>query len=260
MNFKTRLFLILWLAGMAGVLSFLLVDLTALMSLLPLPAGTVVPQVTPAMMLLSVIQPAILMSAAVWIGVALATKVGLSSPAAEAAAGGGQLGAALKPQITPGLIGGVAGGAGIVLLWLLWKSFLPPEFVARNAELSKLIPLPTRLFYGGFTEELLLRWGLMTLLVWGSWRLFQRGQGKPQTKYFVGAIIASSVIFGVGHLPFAFAIIPNANLALVLYVIVVNSIFGLIVGSLYWKKGLESAMIAHMSAHVVMVTAILFGV
>jgi len=40
MSFKTRLFIILWLAGLAGVLSFLLVDLDALIKILPIPAET----------------------------------------------------------------------------------------------------------------------------------------------------------------------------------------------------------------------------
>jgi membrane protease YdiL (CAAX protease family) len=260
MNFKTRLFIILWLAGMAGVFSFLMVDLTKLLTQLPVPAGTELPKITPAIKLLSLIQPAVLLSVAVLIGVALASKVGLSSPVAEAAAAKRELGPALKPQIIPGLIGGLAGSVGIILNWLLWKPFLPPEFVARSVELNKLLPLPTRLLYGGFTEELLLRWGLMTLLVWAAWRLFQKGQDQPQTVYFMGAIIVSSVIFGLGHLPVVFALVPDAGVALILYVIVGNFIFGLIAGYLYWKKGLESAMLAHMFAHILMLTAIFFGV
>ena len=64
----------------------LLVDLRALLTALPVPAGKEMPRVTPALKLLSLIQPLVLMSAAVLIGVALASKVGLSSPVAEAAA------------------------------------------------------------------------------------------------------------------------------------------------------------------------------
>jgi hypothetical protein len=259
-NFKTRLFVILWVAGTVGVLSFLLVDLTALLALLPVPAGRKIPPVTPALKFLSLIQPTVLLSIAVLIGVALASKVGLSSPVAEAAAGNGQLASALKPQIIPGLIGGFIGGLGVILNWLLWKPLLPREFVERSVELNKLLPLPTRLLYGGFTEELLLRWGLMTLLVWTAWRLFQKGKGKPQTVYLIGAIIASSVVFGLGHLPLVFVLVPDATIALVLYVIVGNSFFGLIAGYLYWKNGLESAMIAHMLAHIVILTAIFIGV
>ena len=45
-----------------------------------------------------------------------------------------------------------------------------PETVTRIAALGKLVPLQTRLLYGGITEELLLRWGLMTLLVCAAGR------------------------------------------------------------------------------------------
>ncbi len=260
MRFKTRLFVILWLAGLAGVFSFLLVDLNALIAILPIPAGTEIPPITPAFKLLSLVQPAVILSFAVLVGATLASKVGLSSPVAEAAAGGSEsINSAFIPQIIPGIVGGLAGGVLIVLSALLSKQFLPPETIARITELGKLVPLPTRLLYGGITEELLLRWGLMTLLVWAAWRLFQKGRNKPKPVYFVGAIVISSVVFGIGHLPLAFMLLPEATFALTLYVIIANSIFGLIAGCLYWKKGLESAMIAHMSAHVVMLTASYFG-
>lgn len=259
MSFKTKLFVILWLAGMAGVLSFLLIDLSALLASFPLPAGTKIPPFTPMLKLLSLMQPAVILSLAVLVGVALASKVGLSSPVAEAVAGGGQLSSAFKPQIIPGIVGGLAGGVAIVLTALLSKPFLSPEVITRIAEFGKLLPFPTRLLYGGITEELLLRWGLMTLLVWAAWRLFQKGQNKPKPGYFVGAIVISSVVFGIGHLPIAFMLLPEATFALTLYVIVANSIFGLIAGYLYWKKGLESAIIAHMVVHVVLITASYFG-
>jgi formate/nitrite transporter FocA (FNT family) len=40
---------------------------------------------------------------------------------------------------------------------------------------------------------------------------------------------------------------------LLTYILLGNSIGGVIFGWLYWKKGLESAMVAHVFAHVVMV-------
>jgi len=259
MRFKTRLFIILLLAGLAGVLSFLLVDLNGLVAILPVPTETEIPPITPALKLLSLVQPTILLAVAILVGVALAFKVGLSSPVAEAAASGGDVISAFKPQIAPGIIGGLAGGIAIVLIALAWKPFLPLEVTRLISEFGKFVPLPTRLLYGGITEELLLRWGFMTLLVWAAWRLFQKGQDKPKPACFIGAIVISSVVFGIGHLPIAFMLFPEPTLALTVFVIVGNSAFGLIAGYLYWKKGLESAMLAHMSAHVVMFTASYFG-
>jgi hypothetical protein len=259
MRFNTRLFVILWLAGLAGVISFLLIDLNALIAILPIPPGTEMPLSIPAMKLLTVIQQAIILAVAALVGVVLASKVGLSSPVAEAAASGGDTLSAFKPQIIPGIVGGLTGGVSLVFIAAALKPFLSPEVLARLGEFAKILPLPTRLLYGGIIEELLLRWGLMTLLVWAAWRLIQKGRTRPKPAFFVGAILISSAVFAIGHLPMAFMLFPELTLALKLFVIVGNSAFGLIAGYLYWKKGLESAMIAHALTHVVMFTASYFG-
>jgi hypothetical protein len=244
---------------MAGVLSFLLVDLSALLANLPDVAGATMPFPPFVLKLLNTIQTSVLLSIAVLVGVVLAPRVGLSSPAAEALAGGGNLVAALKPQIVPGLIGGLVGGIAIPLGWLLWKPFFPPTFVTRAEQLNGSLPFPTRLLYGGITEELLLRWGVMTLLVWLAWQLLQKGKGKPRPVWFVSAIIISSVVFGMGHLPLVRAMAINFTVAIVGYIVVANSLFGFIAGYLYWKRGLEAAIIAHMVAHVVIITAMYLG-
>src|SRR5260370_3402043 len=170
MNFRTRLFLILWVAGMMGVLSFLLVDLSAVLANVPVTAGEKVPFPFPVIKLLRIIQPTIILTFAVFVGVALAPKTGLSSPVAEAGARGERLIPALIPQVVAGLVGGLAGGIAILSSWLLWKPFLPLEFVTRAEQLNRFLPVLTRLLYGGITEELLLRWGVMTVLVWAAWR------------------------------------------------------------------------------------------
>ncbi|MBX3424032.1 MAG: CPBP family intramembrane metalloprotease [Pirellulaceae bacterium] len=205
------------------------------------------------------IQQAIILSVTVLIGVGLASKVGLSSPVAEAVASGGDSVSAFKPQIIPGIVGGLAGGVAIVLIAAVAKPFLSPEAVARIGEFGKLLPLPTRLLYGGIVEELLLRWGLMTLLVWAMWRLLQQGQDRPKPAFVVSAILISSLVFGIGHLPVALMLFPEPTPALTVFVIIGNSAFGLIAGYLYWKKGLESAMLAHALTHVVMLMASYFG-
>ncbi len=259
MKFNTRLFLILFATGMAGVVSMLLVDLAAVLAILPLPADTVLPMPIPMLKVVGLIQPAILLAAAVLIGTALASRVGLSSPVAEAVVSGGDIGKALKSQFFPGIIGGLAGGVSIVLIAAILKPFLPPEVAALISQFANLLPLPVRLLYGGITEELLLRWGFMTFVAWAAWRQFQRGQDRPTSAVFVTAILISSLVFAFGHLPVAFMLVPEPTIALILFVIFGNSAFGLVAGYLYWKKGLESAMIAHALAHVVMFTASYYG-
>jgi Type II CAAX prenyl endopeptidase Rce1-like len=254
----TKLFAILWTAGMIGVLSFLLVDLSALFANLPSTGETEMPFPPMVVKILAVIQPSILVSLAVFAGTRLAPAIGLSAPAAEALAKGGSPGRALKPQIIPGLISGVATGIAIIVIWVLVKSSLPEMFVTRAEKLSVIMPLLTRILYGGITEELLLRWGLMTFLVWVPWRLFQRGQGRPRPIIFWTAILTSAVLFGIGHLPMVSFLGVEFSVAIVMYVVIVNSLFGLIAGFLYWLRGLEAAIIAHMSVHLVLVSATSF--
>jgi hypothetical protein len=249
---KRRLFLILFLLGFAGVLSILLIDLSALAALIP---AADPPPITPAIKILSLIQPAVLVGVAVLIGVALAPKIGLSAPAAEALAAGEQVLPALRPQLIPGVLGGVIGALAILVTHAVFKPLLTTETVERISRFGSLLPIPTRLLYGGITEEVLIRWGLMTLLVWIVWRLFQKRLDKPTSVCFVVAILVSSILFGLGHIPIASVVLPQITLVVVLFVIIANSAFGVVAGYLYWKYGLESAMIAHVLCHVVLAVA-----
>ena len=99
---------------MAGVLSFLLVDLEALIALFPaqdIPKEELPPWAV--LKLASVAQPAVLTTLAVFVGIWLAPKVGLRSPAAEAFAENGDIIKAFRPQILPGIAAGIITGAAI---------------------------------------------------------------------------------------------------------------------------------------------------
>ena len=258
MTYRTKLFVILLLAGFAGILSLLLLDLSAVLAIVPPPEGTKLP--SPWLLkLLSLIQPTVLLALAVFAGISLAPKVKLSAPAFEALARGKSFFAALKPQIIPGVIAGLIAAVVIVLSWAFLRPLMPAQFVTRAEAFNRLAPLPMRLLYGGITEELLLRWGLLTLLVWVAWKIFQRGRRQPGAFCFVGAILISSLVFGIGHLPVAVALGGPLTLPVVAYVVTVNSVFGLIAGYLFWRKGLEAAITAHMLAHVGIVSASYFG-
>jgi hypothetical protein len=251
---KTRLFLILFLTGMIGIVSLLLIDLAALVALVPVPAGTEVPTITPLIRILSLVQPAILLAAAVLIGVALTPKVGLSAPVAEALATGKRWFPALRPQLVPGFLGGLLGGLGIVATSAIFQPFLTQQTIERINNFLALVPLPTRMLAGGITEELLLRWGFMTLLVWVAWRVLHKGAGKPTRTDFIVAILVSAFVFALGHLPTAM-MLGETSTPVILFVIVANSVFGIVAGYLYWKFGLESAIIAHILGHVVLALA-----
>lgn len=252
---QKRLFLILFLTGFSGVVSLLLIDLATLMTLIPA-TTTETLTVTPMLKLLTMVQPTLMLVVAVVVGIALAPRVGLSAPAAEALAADRGFFNALKPQIVPGVIGGLLGGVSIVLISVLTKPFLLAETIGRVSRFTELMPFATRFLYGGITEELLLRWGFMTLIVWAAWRVLQKQRRVPSPGCFVGAIIFTSLMFGAGHLPVAYLLLSDSfGPAIVLFVILANSTFGIVAGYLYWKSGLEAAIIAHMVCHVVLASA-----
>jgi membrane protease YdiL (CAAX protease family) len=65
------------------------------------------------------------------------------------------------------------------------------------------------------------------------------------------AIAVSALVFAAGHLPAASVLLGSLDLAVVAFVVGVNTAFGLLFGYLFWRHGLESAMIAHALAHAV---------
>jgi len=250
MSSRVRLFFILWLAGLAGVLSFQLVDLAALIAKLPAAQGKPLPISMPIIRLLSLVQPAILVGAAVLVGLVLAPSVGLSAPGAQALAEGRPLLPGLRAQLLPGVLGAAIAAPTIIICWLLWKPFLSASFVHSAEGFSRMLPPLTRLLYGGITEELLLRWGFMTFLVWTAWKGLQKERGAPRPAFVVTAIFCSALVFGAGHLPIAIALNGGPSFSVITYVVFANSIFGVVGGFLYWKKGLESAILAHALTHV----------
>jgi membrane protease YdiL (CAAX protease family) len=104
-------------------------------------------------------------------------------------------------------------------------------------------------FYGGIAEEVLLRLFLMTLLVWIAFKIKKTANGKPTATGIWLAIIISSIIFGLGHLPITSGLTAITPLV-ILRAVLLNGVAGIIFGWLYWKKGLESAILSHFSADI----------
>jgi membrane protease YdiL (CAAX protease family) len=238
---RLRLGLLLWLAGMLGAVVITVTVLPQLLREMPvtLPAPLWV------LSLASLAQSALLIALAVWAGVAFGTKLGLRAPAFEAAVTARPVAPALRPQLLPGLTAGVLGGMVLFAL----GSYAPAALSEVQERFN--LPLLARILYGGITEELLLRWGLMTALVWLAWRLMQRRRGAPRTVYIWLAIIVSALLFGAGHLPAAAALVGKLSGDIVVFVVVANTAFGVLFGYLFWRYGLEAAMIAHGMAHAV---------
>ena len=107
------------------------------------------------------------------------------------------------------------------------------------------------LLYGGIVEELLIRFGLMSLLVFIFWKLFDRKSAKPSNWVFILAILISTLLFGIGHYS-GTASMTEMTGFIWFRMILGNGLPGLFFGWIYWKHNLELAMLAHMFTHIAM--------
>lgn len=235
---KWRVAALLVLIALPGVVvtSWLALPLLSDASTLPVPLET--------LQIATAIQGAILVIIAALIGAVLAPKVGLSAPAMFAIVRGGGVLKALRPQLVPGFVGSFIGAAVI----LGFYAFAPSAFNAIQPETP--MPLLVRILYGGITEEVLIRWGLMSAMVWAGWRVLNRDLQQPSSGVMWVAIALSAFVFGVSHLPSVTPSLPEMSGYLAAYITIGNAFFGLVAGYLFWRYGLEAAIVAHVSAHV----------
>lgn len=249
----------LFAAGAAGVIA-LVPSISTLverqMERIPNPPSIPLPVLTA----LSLVQPTLLLAGAVALGAALAPRLGLRSHIVEKTVANQPLLPALKAELPLAATLGVLGFGAIAILDLLFRPLLGTAAQALSAyqQHATVFGVLGALLYGGITEELLLRWGLMTLLVWIGWRVAQRGQGLPRPALAWSAIVLAAVLFGLGHLPATAMLAPLTPL-LVTRAILLNGVLGVVFGWLYWRRSLESAMLAHAVFHVCATIVTLLG-
>lgn len=201
-------------------------------------------------------QTTLLVAGAVAIGITLAPHLGLRSHLADAGRSGTPLLAMLRSELPVALGTGVIGAA----LMLAGDAAFRPLLGQSAAALAQAMPHNTLMMtvagtlYGGIVEELLMRWGVMTLLAWIGWRVTSRlGKGEsaaPPQAVMWAAITLAAVLFGAGHLPATAMIVPLTPV-LIVRALVLNGIGGMLFGWLYQRHSLEAGMIAHATFHVV---------
>lgn len=202
---------------------------------------------------LASVQSSVLLAIAVAVGMYAGPRLGFTSRVYERANDSSGLLSASREDIRPGLAGGVAVGGMLLLAEVVSQRFLDlggPEMTVERLVQS----IPFRLLYGGITEEVLLRWGVMSLIAFVLWRLTGSSRRGPSPGIAWTAIIVSAVAFGVAHLPAAAGIYGALTAEVVAFIVVANSLGGGVFGWLYWKHSLETAMIAHATAHAAAVS------
>lgn len=255
-----RRFAALFAAGFAGVLA-LAPTLPAMLRGAPIPpeAWEALPPM-PVLVALSLIQPTLLLAGAVALGLVLAPGLGLRSHLSESAAGEAPGLRALPREAPLALALGTAPSVLVLALeaWV-FRPWMGEAGAALAAEGERTLTVTLAgVLYGGITEELMMRWGLMSLLAWAGWKLFRRGRGEPGAATMWAAVVLAAVLFGAGHLG-AVATVAPLTTAVVARTLVLNAIAGIAFGWLFWRRSLEAAMLAHMAGHLVFTLADVLG-
>jgi membrane protease YdiL (CAAX protease family) len=234
---RTTIFWILWISSFisaALLLPYLLTLESEVLKNANMSASTLI--------LIALVQAGVIFGIAAFAGLILAEKTGFQLPLLSSWLEHKKI--EYKKVFWLSVILGLATGIIITLL----------DYFVFQREVASHMSVPLwqgflACFYGGIAEEIIMRLFLMSLAVFILMKISRRKEAG--TLIVWSSIILVAILFGLGHLPItasAVAITPMV----VFRAILLNGIGGVVFGWLYWKKGLESAIIAHFSADIVL--------
>lgn len=241
---------ILFVLGSLGIVMFTITSIPLAQQQLAALPPEVMAEVPPlwVVMLLQGLQYAVLLAIAILVGIGCAYRVGLRSHLIDYIVFHTAKLPSFASEVKLSLGVGAATTIVILLLDRLMAPALPEALrTANNAEPNWLTTL-TAMLYGGITEEILMRWGLMSLLVWMGWKLLKQGVALPSQGIYQGAIVLAALVFGLLHLP-ATAAITSLTPLVIIRALLLNGIAGIAFGWLFWQYSLEAAMLSHASFH-----------
>ena len=241
-----KVFWVLLLACAFGVVCIIPYSLTMQAGLLdefPIPLHILLP--------LQITQNIVMFAVFIFAGLYLAEKVGLGAPLLKRWSLGEEIKSALRSILG---VSACLGALAAILITALDFSFyfMFPNEPIYAVELPEAPVWQGFLasFYGAINEEVLNRLFLMSLFVWVLSKIKKTKEGKPSELTYLAAILATAIIFGLMHLPSTAILVPLTPF-IIARAIILNGVAGVIFGWLYWKKGLESAMISHFTADAI---------
>src|SRR5450759_3428696 len=247
-----RLFFVLWIASIAGMM---LVFPYAL-ALLPFSVLSKLPSLY-VLLPLQAAQGALFLGLLTLAGLFFANRTGLGAPILEAWLDGQDIRSKLRSRLFPSVLVGVVGTLAIIGLEILVFQPAIRNQSPVSATTLSLWNQPAAWkgllasFFGGIDEEIELRLFALSLVVWLGRFIFRKPDGRPTATAFWIANILAALLFGLGHLP-TYSLLAPLTPVIVVRAVALNGLLGLAFGYLYWTRGLESAMLSHFSADLLL--------
>ncbi len=216
------------------------------------------PMPLPLLVVVQIAQLMVMFGIAIALGLLLAGRIGLGLPILEARLRGEKAADRVRAMLPISLVLGVAAALLIIALDVfifqpLLKTQLSSQALSNN--LRNATPAAWKgflaSFYGGIDEEILLRLFLMSLLAWLGRLIGRVPEGRPSAAVLWLANVLAAVLFGLGHLPATALIFPLTPLVII-RAVVLNGLAGVAFGYLYFKHGLESAMLSHFTGDLIL--------
>ena len=237
-----------------AILPFIILVQGSILQSLPIPL--------PITLSLQLVQAAAVFAVSIFVGLLLSKRIGMGAPILEAWLARKKLTSKILPTLLIAIFLGLFAGTLIIFanasLAILTSqpAGIPTEPTDFSAEpigqisetITRLSPTPSQAvllaLYGGIVEEIVMRLFIMTFLVWILYKFLGKGDSRVWFAIFIAALL-----FGIAHLPLV-ATLSALTPYLITRTILLSGIGGIIFGWLYWKKGLESAMVAHFSTDI----------
>jgi hypothetical protein len=180
-------------------------------------------------------------------GAFLSTRTGLNSPLLEGLLQGKASFSSFFPILLPTFLYSLF---GLIIFCGLYygivSSILDEHSFQIMTKLRRSLGVDGCVLYGGVTEEVIGRWGLVNLVTFFA-LIFAR---QINSFIIIIALIFSALIFAIGQIP-AYIVAGCISSRRCIYSIVVLSFWqSLIFGFLFWQYGLVSSILGHMMFHI----------
>jgi hypothetical protein len=201
----------------------------------------------PLVVALQCLQAFVLLTLLAFCGLRMGHRVGVGAPWLRALVFRRER---LAQPWLPAIACGAVSAALIVAIEPLFAAYMPKALHALPSGGAQAHALAGFLasFYGGIAEEVQLRLFFVTLLAWAMLLL---AGGARRRWHLPVAVVLAALAFGLGHLPAAAQLWP-LDAVVVARTLVLNGIAGLVFGWFYVRHGLESAMLSHFAADLVL--------
>jgi hypothetical protein len=129
----------------------------------------------------------------------------------------------------------------------LWQSAsgIPASVVEAWGPASLLVGL----LYGGVVEEVIMRWGLMSVLAAGLRAV--SGSSERSSGFAISvAVVLAALVFAASHLPMLLASGHGLTASVVARTLLLNTVAGVAYGAIFARRDLVSAVVMHGATHL----------